>query len=181
MQPDEAVLIRCFGSALYGPHRFSAHIGFDDPETPPMRRRARASRCTRSFSSRWKPDPVIRDLATRAPAASGRRCVPGRAAAGRWARFRTGEPAPPALARGTAGLVSDPMIEKRAGSWQELHATVPAAESRSSETASPRALFSQGSGDCRAGSPGGSARSGGQPCRATWVQPTDPPRESFVS
>jgi hypothetical protein len=34
MQPDEAVLIRCFDSALYGPHRFSAHIGFDDPETP---------------------------------------------------------------------------------------------------------------------------------------------------
>jgi hypothetical protein len=34
MQPDEAVLIRCFDSALDGPHRFSAHTGFDDPETP---------------------------------------------------------------------------------------------------------------------------------------------------
>ena len=34
MQADEAVLIRCFDSALDGPHRFSAHTGFDDPETP---------------------------------------------------------------------------------------------------------------------------------------------------
>jgi hypothetical protein len=34
MQPDEAVLIRCFDSAPEGPHRFSAHTGFDDPETP---------------------------------------------------------------------------------------------------------------------------------------------------
>ena len=34
MQPDEAVLIRCFDSALNGPRRFSAHTGFDDPETP---------------------------------------------------------------------------------------------------------------------------------------------------
>ena len=34
MEPDEAVLIRCFDSALNGPHRFSAHTGFDDPETP---------------------------------------------------------------------------------------------------------------------------------------------------
>lgn len=34
MQSDEAVLIRCFDSALDGPHRFSAHTGFDDPETP---------------------------------------------------------------------------------------------------------------------------------------------------
>jgi hypothetical protein len=34
MQADEAVLIRCFDSALEGPHRFSAHTGFDDPETP---------------------------------------------------------------------------------------------------------------------------------------------------
>jgi hypothetical protein len=34
MQPDEAVLIRCYDSALEGPHRFSAHTGFDDPETP---------------------------------------------------------------------------------------------------------------------------------------------------
>jgi hypothetical protein len=34
MQPDEAVLIRCFDSALEGLHRFSAHTGFDDPETP---------------------------------------------------------------------------------------------------------------------------------------------------
>ena len=34
MQPDEAVLIRCFDSALEGPHRFSAHTGFDDPESP---------------------------------------------------------------------------------------------------------------------------------------------------
>ncbi len=34
MQPDEAVLIRCFNSALEGPRRFSAHTGFDDPESP---------------------------------------------------------------------------------------------------------------------------------------------------
>jgi len=34
MQPDETVLIRCFDSALEGPHRFSAHTGFDDPNTP---------------------------------------------------------------------------------------------------------------------------------------------------
>jgi hypothetical protein len=34
MEPDEAVLIRCFDSALSGPRRFSAHTGFDDPETP---------------------------------------------------------------------------------------------------------------------------------------------------
>ncbi|HYP37484.1 MAG TPA: CmcJ/NvfI family oxidoreductase, partial [Stellaceae bacterium] len=33
MEPDEAVLIRCFDSALAGPRRFSAHTGFDDPET----------------------------------------------------------------------------------------------------------------------------------------------------
>jgi hypothetical protein len=35
MQPDEAVLIRCYDSALEGAHRFSAHTGFDDPTTPP--------------------------------------------------------------------------------------------------------------------------------------------------
>ena len=35
MQPDEPVLIRCFDSALAGAARFSAHTGFDDPETPP--------------------------------------------------------------------------------------------------------------------------------------------------
>ena len=34
MQTDEAVLIRCFDSALAGPQRFSAHTGFDDPESP---------------------------------------------------------------------------------------------------------------------------------------------------
>jgi len=34
MQADEVVLIRCFDSALEGPHRFSAHTGFDDPNTP---------------------------------------------------------------------------------------------------------------------------------------------------
>ena len=34
MQADEAVLIRCFDTSLDGPHRFSAHTGFDDPETP---------------------------------------------------------------------------------------------------------------------------------------------------
>src|SRR5262249_11647629 len=34
MQPDEAVLIRCYDSALQGAHRFSAHTGFDDPTTP---------------------------------------------------------------------------------------------------------------------------------------------------
>jgi hypothetical protein len=34
MQADEAVLIRCFDSALEGPHRFSAHTGFDDPNSP---------------------------------------------------------------------------------------------------------------------------------------------------
>ncbi|HZU88080.1 MAG TPA: CmcJ/NvfI family oxidoreductase [Stellaceae bacterium] len=35
MQPDEAVLIRCFDSALSGPQRFSAHGAFDDPQSPP--------------------------------------------------------------------------------------------------------------------------------------------------
>jgi hypothetical protein len=35
MQPDEPVLIRCFDSALTGAAQFSAHTGFDDPETPP--------------------------------------------------------------------------------------------------------------------------------------------------
>jgi hypothetical protein len=34
MQPDEAVLIRCYDSAQQGAHRFSAHTGFDDPTTP---------------------------------------------------------------------------------------------------------------------------------------------------
>jgi hypothetical protein len=34
MQPDEAVLIRCFDSALEGAKRFSAHTGFDDPTSP---------------------------------------------------------------------------------------------------------------------------------------------------
>ncbi|MGH7099178.1 MAG: CmcJ/NvfI family oxidoreductase [Stellaceae bacterium] len=34
MQPDEAVLIRCFDSALHGAARFSAHGAFDDPQTP---------------------------------------------------------------------------------------------------------------------------------------------------
>ena len=34
MQPDEAVLIRCFDSAREGPARFSAHGAFDDPNTP---------------------------------------------------------------------------------------------------------------------------------------------------
>jgi hypothetical protein len=34
MQPDEAVLIRCFDSAREGPARFSAHGAFDDPQTP---------------------------------------------------------------------------------------------------------------------------------------------------
>jgi len=28
------VLIRCFDSALAGPAQFSAHTGFDDPQTP---------------------------------------------------------------------------------------------------------------------------------------------------
>jgi hypothetical protein len=35
MQPDEAVLIRCFDSRLRGAARFSAHTGFDDPTSPP--------------------------------------------------------------------------------------------------------------------------------------------------
>ena len=34
MQPDEALLIRCFDSARTGPARFSAHGAFDDPRTP---------------------------------------------------------------------------------------------------------------------------------------------------
>ncbi len=34
MQPDEAVLIRCFNSAREGAARFSAHGAFDDPQTP---------------------------------------------------------------------------------------------------------------------------------------------------
>ncbi len=35
MTADEIVLIRCFNSKLSGAARFSAHTGFDDPETPP--------------------------------------------------------------------------------------------------------------------------------------------------
>ena len=35
MQADEAVLIRCFDSALDGAQRFSAHGAFEDPRTPP--------------------------------------------------------------------------------------------------------------------------------------------------
>jgi hypothetical protein len=35
MRADEAVLIRCFDSALEGAARFSAHTGFDDPTSPP--------------------------------------------------------------------------------------------------------------------------------------------------
>ena len=34
MQPDEAVLIRCYDSARHGAARFSAHGAFDDPQTP---------------------------------------------------------------------------------------------------------------------------------------------------
>jgi hypothetical protein len=34
MQPDEAVMIRCFDSARSGAARFSAHGAFDDPDTP---------------------------------------------------------------------------------------------------------------------------------------------------
>ena len=34
MQPDEAVIIRCFDSARDGAARFSAHGAFDDPDTP---------------------------------------------------------------------------------------------------------------------------------------------------
>ena len=35
MMADEIVLIRCFDSKLSGAARFSAHTGFDDPQTPP--------------------------------------------------------------------------------------------------------------------------------------------------
>jgi hypothetical protein len=35
MQPDEAVIIRCFDSARSGAARFSAHGAFEDPQTPP--------------------------------------------------------------------------------------------------------------------------------------------------
>jgi hypothetical protein len=35
MQPDEAVLIRCFDSARQGAARFSAHGAFEDPQAPP--------------------------------------------------------------------------------------------------------------------------------------------------
>jgi hypothetical protein len=34
MTADEIVLIRCFDSGLDGPHRFSAHGAFDDPNSP---------------------------------------------------------------------------------------------------------------------------------------------------
>jgi len=34
MQPDEAILIRCFDSSRSGAARFSAHGAFDDPNTP---------------------------------------------------------------------------------------------------------------------------------------------------
>jgi hypothetical protein len=35
MQPDEALLIKCFDSWEYGPARFTAHSAFDDPTSPP--------------------------------------------------------------------------------------------------------------------------------------------------
>lgn len=35
MQPDEAILIRCFDSARAGAARFSAHGAFEAPQTPP--------------------------------------------------------------------------------------------------------------------------------------------------
>jgi hypothetical protein len=34
MQPDEALLIKCFDSAEHGKARFAAHTGFDDPTSP---------------------------------------------------------------------------------------------------------------------------------------------------
>jgi hypothetical protein len=35
MQPDEAILIKCFDSDEANPGRFTAHTAFDDPTTPP--------------------------------------------------------------------------------------------------------------------------------------------------
>jgi hypothetical protein len=35
MQPDEAVLLKCYDSATDGRARMTAHTGFDDPDTPP--------------------------------------------------------------------------------------------------------------------------------------------------
>jgi hypothetical protein len=35
MQPDEAILLKCYDSAEDGRARFTAHTGFDDPMTPP--------------------------------------------------------------------------------------------------------------------------------------------------
>ncbi|MBI3302310.1 MAG: methyltransferase [Deltaproteobacteria bacterium] len=35
MQPDEALLLKCYDSATDGRARFTAHTGFDDPTSPP--------------------------------------------------------------------------------------------------------------------------------------------------
>jgi len=35
MQPDEALLLKCYDSAADGRARFTAHTGFDDPTSPP--------------------------------------------------------------------------------------------------------------------------------------------------
>jgi hypothetical protein len=34
MQPEEAILLKCYDSAEDGRARFTAHTGFDDPTTP---------------------------------------------------------------------------------------------------------------------------------------------------
>ena len=44
MQRDEVVLLKCFDSLTDGTARWTAHGAFNDPESRPARRRARASR-----------------------------------------------------------------------------------------------------------------------------------------
>ena len=43
MQPDEALLLKCFDSATDGRARFAPHTAFDDPTAPADVRPARAS------------------------------------------------------------------------------------------------------------------------------------------
>ena len=49
LEPDEAVLIKCFDSNTDGTARFAAHSAFDDPTTPPGAR-PRQSIETRTFA-----------------------------------------------------------------------------------------------------------------------------------
>jgi hypothetical protein len=59
MQPDEAILLKCYDSAEDGRARFTAHTGFDDPTTPPNAI-PRESIETRSFVFFFSPFTALR-------------------------------------------------------------------------------------------------------------------------